>query len=234
MGHGVLFQLLLLLVQQLQGMPPHQRTSFLHSPAGSEVLRVLSKMSSDEAAMRKPIRAMFDKAALGAAGVQELQEQGRKWWRPQAYEARAVLEMAVLPGLLLQPVPELWPPWVVYAQLTGTPSSSAYRSSSSGGADVSHDGECSSSGGGGGGGGHGDGSTGSGSSRDLHATAHNSSADISVVGSAALLVSVGKGGCMSAQLLLLWGLSQRSLWHTTRRCYAHATPLILLHVDTTT
>lgn len=47
---AAVFQLLLLLVQQLQGVPAQEWAAFLHSPPGSEALRVLSEVSRMEAA----------------------------------------------------------------------------------------------------------------------------------------------------------------------------------------
>jgi hypothetical protein len=101
-----LSHLLLLVVQQLQGVPAQERTSFLHSPAGGEVLRVLSELDSMEVAGWGSALAMIlPTGSQEPAGAIHKQQQPS----PPAAEtvwltAHALVQELLLPGLLLQPV----------------------------------------------------------------------------------------------------------------------------------
>jgi hypothetical protein len=110
--HDVPFQLLLLLVAQLQGTSPQQRAAFLYSPAGSSVMRVVSEMRAEEALMSGWAMCASNNRAVAATRLQHF-FQGQGAWGSLEYTAGGVMERLVLPGLLLQPVPALWPPWVV-------------------------------------------------------------------------------------------------------------------------
>jgi hypothetical protein len=117
-GHRALFELLVLLVQQLQAASPEARATFLHSPAGSEVLRVLNQVLADQPAASGRVAVMTDGRLLGAGGVQQLSDS-KGSWRNIGHTVAWLVEVLVLPGLLLQPAPELWPPWVQFEQLAG-------------------------------------------------------------------------------------------------------------------
>jgi hypothetical protein len=106
------FQLLLLLVQQLQGVPAEERSAFLHSPAGSEALRVLSELMSMEAAGWRFALTMILPTATQdpQGGVQQQQQPGEQQLeQPPATAAaprvwltgHAVVQELLVPGLLL-------------------------------------------------------------------------------------------------------------------------------------
>jgi hypothetical protein len=133
LGHCLVPQLLLLLVQQLHLVTPQLRSIFLHSPAGNTVLQVLSEMSSDIAVQKGEVLVLYRIEPLGAAGLLELLQtdgdmQGQ--WGYNTTNARTLLvQQLLLPGLLLQPKPQLQAPW--RPRTAGTSGSSSGGSSSS-------------------------------------------------------------------------------------------------------
>jgi hypothetical protein len=102
---NMFFQLLVLLVQQLQGAGSQSRAAFLHGPAGSEVLRVLSELSLVTVNNRDTIADLvcpkWQPAAAAAAGHGP--QQGRTILQNLKLNTRGLMELMVLPGLLLQP-----------------------------------------------------------------------------------------------------------------------------------
>jgi hypothetical protein len=101
-------QTLVLLIQQLQGAPAAVRSSFLHSPAGSAVLWVLSTL------LRTPGQAPPYRGQLavtgGPLGISGLQQDQHQQLAGTGYQlcrmtGPDMLQLLLLPGLLLQPVP---------------------------------------------------------------------------------------------------------------------------------
>jgi hypothetical protein len=135
LGHCLVPQLLLLLVQQLHLVTPQLRSIFLHSPAGNTVLQVLSEMSSDIAVQKGEVLVLYRIEPLGAAGLLELLQtdgdmQGQ--WGYNTTNARTLLvQQLLLPGLLLQPKPQLQAPWRPRTAGTSSSSTSCSRSRSS-------------------------------------------------------------------------------------------------------
>jgi hypothetical protein len=103
----VVAQLLMLLVQQLQGVSPQQRGAFLCSPTGTTLLWVLSEMSSyaktktDMSVMEVLMAPRPQQAGTG----QQVQAAAAGWVNHWA-QGRAMVELLLLPGLLLEPAPE--------------------------------------------------------------------------------------------------------------------------------
>jgi hypothetical protein len=108
----MLTHILLLLVQQLQGAPVGVRAAFLHSPAGNEVLRVLSEMSSSETMARGLVVLYQNSSAQGAAPPAQDQQQQQPA-EPSIHQCElsghALLPLLLLPGLLLEPAPQAGP-----------------------------------------------------------------------------------------------------------------------------
>jgi hypothetical protein len=98
---GALLQLLALLVQRVQAAPLPVRAAFLHSPAGSIVLTVLSHVSLQEGDDWRLMRMLAlcepDAAAAGE------QQEGKQSWRCEL-PSSTLVGVCLLPGLLLQPV----------------------------------------------------------------------------------------------------------------------------------
>jgi hypothetical protein len=109
-GHA-LVSMVVLLVQQLQGMSPQQRAAFLHSPAGSSVLQVLSALgslqtgdpSAEGTAVRMLVSGDLSKCAA-ADPTQQQQQQQPCDIKSYVASSRELVELLLLPGLLLQPV----------------------------------------------------------------------------------------------------------------------------------
>jgi hypothetical protein len=101
-----LSQLLLLVVQELQGASPQQRTAFLHSPAGGTVLRVLTDLLCQEGISMHVAGVV---AGLGlqvpVGGHQQQQQQVPGGLQASNMNALSLVEQLLLPGLLLQPAP---------------------------------------------------------------------------------------------------------------------------------
>jgi hypothetical protein len=98
----VLVPLLVLLVQQLQGAPPQQRTAFLHSPAGSSVLRVLGKLQQAGASAGSWVDVVQYNEADAAAAMQGNQQYTMGMMQKHGLSGRALVELLLLPGLLLE------------------------------------------------------------------------------------------------------------------------------------
>jgi hypothetical protein len=89
-------QLLVLLVQRLQDTPLEVRTAFLHSPAGSKVLHVLSAMAE---------RGLLSRGVVTADGGQAV-PPGQQLVSPHGMRlldtaGDALVGLLLLPGLLL-------------------------------------------------------------------------------------------------------------------------------------
>jgi hypothetical protein len=101
----VVVQLLMLLVQQLQGAPSQLRAAFLHSPAGSCVLQVLSEIAPELVSSMGPcvMEVLLD-TGLQQAGAGRQHMPAAPGWANHWSHGRAVVELLLLPGLLLEPV----------------------------------------------------------------------------------------------------------------------------------
>jgi hypothetical protein len=103
--------LLLLMTQQLQQAPAPVRATFLHSPAGSYLLRVLQLMALGKMSLPMFELALADVLVRGgwqaaaAAGEQQQQQQqdGTASWVVHQPSTRELVEQLLLPALLLQP-----------------------------------------------------------------------------------------------------------------------------------
>jgi hypothetical protein len=120
--------LLVLLVQQLQGVPGHERSAFLHSPAGSGVLRVLSELGKVGASAGSCVNVLRYSMVDAAAALQVKEQLTMDMAQRHGLSARAFVELLLLPGLLLE--------WVEDEQLCAEEESShnsgrAHSSSSS-------------------------------------------------------------------------------------------------------
>jgi hypothetical protein len=103
-GCQTLFQLLVLVVQQLQGVPAQQRVAFLHSPAGNTVLHVLMDLLAEEEAMMDLGQVVAGAGLQVPEGVQHLQQQlvaGNS--QASKLDGLSMIVQLLLPGLLLQP-----------------------------------------------------------------------------------------------------------------------------------
>jgi hypothetical protein len=95
-GASATLQLLVLLVQQLQGLGPEARTAFLHSPAGSNVLQVLSSMV--EQGMVSGGTGCGDQSVpIGRS------QDGDGCMQLHSASRDQLVSLLLLPGLLLQP-----------------------------------------------------------------------------------------------------------------------------------
>jgi hypothetical protein len=102
-------RLLLLLVQRVATAPAQVRATFLHSPEGETLVRVLYEISGINASGYLEVWVMPEPpaAASGQRGCDHQQQQQKPaGFGMQAcrLSGRAVVELLVLPGLLLQPV----------------------------------------------------------------------------------------------------------------------------------
>jgi hypothetical protein len=100
----VVLQLLLLLVQQLQGAAPRQRAAFLHSPGGTFVLHVLGEMVPEIITSWEPVMEVLMETGSQQAAIGQQQKAAVPGWVNHWFHARAAMELLLLPGLLLQPV----------------------------------------------------------------------------------------------------------------------------------
>jgi hypothetical protein len=98
LGTLQLLQLLVLVVQQLQGAPPQQRAAFLGSPAGTILLHVLSGISSPDAQHIFGCELLVQDVPLTATAAAAAD------WHNCVPRGHDLVEMLLLPGLLLAPV----------------------------------------------------------------------------------------------------------------------------------
>jgi hypothetical protein len=101
----VVAQLLVLLVQQLPGVSAQQRGAFLCGPPGTTLLWVLREMSSYAKTDESVMELLMGPGPQQAGTGQQVQPAAAGWVNHWA-QGRAVVELLLLPGLLLEPVPE--------------------------------------------------------------------------------------------------------------------------------
>jgi hypothetical protein len=102
-GFQNVLQLLLLVVQQLQGLAPSQRAAFLHSPAGVTVLQVLRQVPMEyEDSLPLAFVVLSGGPQGGAAILAQQQGDTEGGWMYEV-QGRTLVEQLLLPALLLQP-----------------------------------------------------------------------------------------------------------------------------------
>jgi hypothetical protein len=96
-------QLLLLLVQQLQGAPSQVRAAFLGSPAGTILLQLLRGISTS--VTQYPGELLLQDAPGTAAGHDAGEAAAAAGWSSHLLWSTDLVEVLLLPGLLLERVP---------------------------------------------------------------------------------------------------------------------------------
>jgi hypothetical protein len=96
----------MLLAQQLQGAPVEVRAAFLHSPAGSAVLRVLGELHGSHTQVLDVLKFTVTGTKLTTTTEAAHQLCARPGPRVVSTIRQALVERLLLPGLLLQRVPK--------------------------------------------------------------------------------------------------------------------------------
>jgi hypothetical protein len=101
-----LLSVLLVLVRQLQAVPPQLRAEFLHSPSGGCLLRVLHGMSLDTEQYARIVETPSSRTPSGVPAARQQQQQemsALEAFNSMYKTGRTLAEQLLLPGLLLQP-----------------------------------------------------------------------------------------------------------------------------------
>jgi hypothetical protein len=103
-GLHALLHLLLLLVQQIRGVPVRYRDWFLNSRAGSAVLQMLGELRFGEAGQSDTGDWLVPGGSTTASAARRQQGAAKSDWKLRSVLWRIAVRKLLLPGLLLHPV----------------------------------------------------------------------------------------------------------------------------------
>jgi hypothetical protein len=106
---ATLVHMLVFLAQQVQAAPAPMRAAFLHGPAGSAVLCVLTAMSAGDMSTKIEVRMLLSDSALHPAALAAQQHLQKGAEQDVQMSVPALVEVLLLPGLLLQPATVMKP-----------------------------------------------------------------------------------------------------------------------------